>query len=68
MGNKTSEYFVTWNGETKSVDDWVITAAKRKELLRRIVDSGMIDPITHEPGECEDCDLMREVVKELADD
>ena len=41
-------------------------AAKRKELLMRM--SELFDPISHEPGECEDCDLMREVMKELGDE
>ena len=35
MSSKTSEYFVTWEGETRSVADWMRTAADRKKLLRR---------------------------------
>ena len=41
-------------------------AAKRKELLRRV--AKLVDPVAHELGECEDCDLMREVIKELGDE
>ena len=41
-------------------------AAKRKELLRRV--AKLVDPVAHEPGECEDCDLMREVMEELGDE
>ena len=40
------------------------------ELLRLLYESGILDPSKsmHDPGECEDCDLVREVEKELADD
>jgi hypothetical protein len=42
-------------------------ADRRKELLRRLYESGILDPgkSMHDPGECEDCDLVREVEKEL---
>ena len=45
-------------------------ADRRKELLRRLYESGILDPgvSMHDPGECEDCDLVREVERELADD
>ena len=28
----------------------------------------LVDLVAHELGECEDCDLMREVMEELGDD
>ena len=51
---------------TQELYDSKYIAANRKELLRRVAE--LVDPVAHEPGECEDCDLMREVMKELADD
>jgi hypothetical protein len=41
-----------------------------RELLKRLYESGILDPgkSMHDPGECEDCDLVREVEKELTDD
>ena len=51
---------------TQELYDSKYIAASRLELLRRV--ARLVDPITHEPGECEDCNLMREVMKELGDD
>ena len=51
---------------TQELYDSKYIAASRKELLRRV--ARLVDPITHEPGECEECDLMREVMKELGDE
>ena len=45
---------------------WEKRAGYYKELLRRLRE--LVDPISHEPGECEDCDLMREVAEELGDE
>jgi len=45
------------------------TADRRGELLKRLIDSGMLT--TNEKlmcqEECEDCDLTREILKELGD-
>ena len=70
------KYLIENGYNPKMVGDWgrmivenerlKALAASRKELLRRI--ARLVDPITHEPGECEDCDLMREVMKVLGDD
>jgi len=52
------------------VDKAQATANRRGELLRRLIDSGMLT--TNEKlmcqEECEDCDLTREILKELSDD
>ena len=47
--------------------DWQNDRVELLGLLRRLRE--LADPISrHEPGECEDCDLMREVAEELGDD
>ena len=70
MSSKTSEYFVTWNGETKSVDDWVKTATRYKKLLRRALswlDVALIHLKDH-PELLENVqDLKKEISKEVND-
>jgi hypothetical protein len=43
-------------------------ADHRLELLRRLVANGMLTTNLCEQGECDDCDLTREILKELSDE
>ncbi len=60
---------ILWDWQNDRVE-LEATADSRLRLLKRLHESGILDsgiPM-HDPGECEDCDLVREVEKELADD
>ena len=69
------EYYSAYREELTNKNElgikWALakaTADMRLELLRRLIDEGMIEPNNLcACGDCSNCDLLREIVEELSD-